>query len=335
MLYGPELSTALREFEERFGNICEEESHHDTSITSQQHFQVDVRNLVEVMRALGNPFCHSTKELLTLHTKVHQEDCVIECIKVLEKNGKDACEAYTNEVLVNRRRSINQPIKRQKLSLFGATQDCEKIVVKTVPNAENLLSKLLAIQKTRSMHMHELFAHEFYPTPLALATTGGDFYRGKKSDILKCLEKECPLKGTKMAKPECVIVDGNGLLHRLQPLPKSTFEEYITHRFIPELEVLTSSAKRLDLVWDTYQQSSLKMLTRQSRGNSASQTLSPELTTPSKWHDFLKNSDNKVQLHNMIDAAVSSHSFNGRQVVLSSGTAIINFYIVFYSQIKQ
>ena len=53
--------------------------------------------------------------------------------------------------------------------------------------------------------------------------------------------------------------------------------------------------KRIDIVWDQYQQDSIKSCTREKRGAGVRVKVGPQAKIPSQWNEFLRDGKSKTE----------------------------------------
>lgn len=102
---------------------------------------------------------------------------------------------------------------------------------------------------------------------------------------------ECP------STCDAIIYDGAALVNVLQPKVSGTFHDYaidVSFTFIQK-RVSAMQAKRVDIVWDRYNQQILKSFTRTQRGDGVRRQVKAQYTLPRNWPDSLRNSSNKVE----------------------------------------
>ena len=69
---------------------------------------------------LGNPFEEESTDLLVLDTKEITDHASVEAVQNVRRIGQEQFEAFTRECLVERSKSIDDVIHRNKLKLFGS-----------------------------------------------------------------------------------------------------------------------------------------------------------------------------------------------------------------------
>ena len=140
---------------------------------------------------------------------------------------------------------------------------------------------------------------------------------GTKTALLGCLPG-MPYPGRSLAAKDAsvIVLDMSAIIHFVEPQRATVFGEYTHTHLLPFLESqMTNNTTRLDAVWDTYQDASLKSQTRAKRGETEGRRtrVSAKIPTPqgAEWQKFLKESDKKdklfrflswQQMQNTIDA---------------------------------
>jgi len=95
---------------------------------------------------------------------------------------------------------------------------------------------------------------------------------------------------------DAIIIDGSALVNTLPPRTSKTFAEYSEMEFISKVDTCARKYHRTDIVFDTYQASSLKSETRSKRGHGARRRVTGTGKLPRNWRDFLRHSANKAEL---------------------------------------
>ena len=270
MVAGPEVARVIVEFEDfhMHSRNQEETRHHEETPSVQNTFARDVRSLVAVIEELGNPFEEDSQDLLVLDTKEIADPAVIETIRNAKQIGQDQFEAFSKECIVDRTKSIEEAIHRNKLPLF-ATKRGPKVPkgnqhVKSLKKDVALFARLYIGCQTRDGNLEEFIRHENQQCPPALSD-GGRLCLGSKSDLLVCLEGQAEPQ-SEAPTVTAVVLDGAVIVQMLKPGTAKTFDEYAQQVFIPYVVRQLQHVSRLDLVWDSYRADSLKASTREQRG---------------------------------------------------------------------
>ena len=214
---------------------------------------------------MGNPFIDESNDLLVLDTRDLADPAVINARCNIEKTGRQQYDMFVDERLVNRVRSVNDPIKRNNFPLFSRQAVRNKSLTKhqlsSIKSDCSLFSSLFISCQTRQGDLDEFFAHENQACPPSLSNMG-KLRLGTKSDIVGCLE-ELILKFTDEVIPDiqssptlgvpavdAVILDGAVIVNMLKPGTARTFSDYTTQIFLPYINTPLKQALRLDLEWD-------------------------------------------------------------------------------------
>jgi len=171
----------------------------------------------------------------------------------------------------------------------------------------------MSLQARPNANADDFFKYENQHEPPSLSN-GGKLRSGIKSDILGCLPG-LPGPGRTPAAREAsvVVLDMAAVVHIIKPQRASLFGEYTEMHLLPYLESCTMDrTTRVDAVWDTYIETSLKSQTRIKRCGTASRRtrVSDKIPIPkgAQWQLFLKDSQNKDELFQFISLFAKDHS---------------------------
>ncbi|KAK3746528.1 hypothetical protein QZH41_007370 [Actinostola sp. cb2023] len=151
-----------------------------------------------------------------------------------------------------------------------------------------------AILQSRYGNLEEFFKFENHPWPPSLSQMG-ELRGGQKSDLVKCLQSVVT-PATEQPTLDAIILDGAVIVQMLNPGTVRTFEEYCETVFGPYIARHIQSVKRVDLVFDDYQEDSLKKAARERRGTGQRRRVTPSTRIPSDWKGFLRVDENKKEL---------------------------------------
>ena len=122
MVAGPEVARLLAEFkaamDARATTNGKAAQHHEQNAGFQNKFVSDVHSLVNVMEDMGNPFLEEGDDLLKLDTGDIVDHSVVNSLRQAEQTGQGQYDSFVKERLVDRTTPLNEPIKKNKLSLF-------------------------------------------------------------------------------------------------------------------------------------------------------------------------------------------------------------------------
>ena len=89
-------------------------------VAVQKTFQKQVKSLCATIEETGNPFQELSNDLSVLDTRDVVDESVIETVKSIEKIGKAQYEMFVSERLQERKVSLFDTIKRNKLAQFSS-----------------------------------------------------------------------------------------------------------------------------------------------------------------------------------------------------------------------
>ena len=251
----------------------------------QTSFTKDVRALVSVTEELGNTFEEESVDLIVLDRKEIAGPAAVETVRNVKKIGQEQFQAFTRECLVERTKSINDAIRRNKLKVFNASTS--RSVSKGKQQLASLRSDVALFSRhyigcqTRDGNLEEFFRHENQACTTALSD-GESLRLGTKSDLLKRFE-EFSSAQSEVPDTTCLVIDGTVIVQMLKHAVAKNFDDYAQHVFIPYLSSKLLTVSRLDLVLG---------------GHVWGQTLlaTPELPPPSSW-GWIKNDEGVYEPH--------------------------------------
>ena len=329
MIAGPEVARIIEEFHDEHhhcgGKI--NTNHHDQTPSVQTSFAKDVYSLVSVMEEFGNPFEEESTDVLVIDSKEIADPATVETIQNVQRIGQEQFQAFVKECLVDRSKSIDDVIHRNKLKLFKnmATTNTSKgkKQLTSLKSDVGLFSRLYIGCQTRDGNLEEFFRHENQAYPPALSDCG-NLYLGTKSDLLVCLEDPSDIQ-SEAPVASSVVLDGGVLVQILKPASVKNFIEYASQIFIPYILSQFQNASRVDLVWDSYLEDSLKGTTRAKRGKGVRRRVVAEALIPRNWNDFLRVDSNKTELYKFLSHALFD-LFNQeeKQLVITDGESVLS-----------
>ena len=140
----------------------------------------------------GNPFVESSGDLLVLDLKdVSNESCQ-NVVAQLESFGCQQHDTFVRERLVDRSRSLDDVIKRNKLCIFDTSKPRKETKAQehmaALKNNLNLFSRLYAACQIRDGNLDQFFSLEIQSCPPS-PSDAENLRTGTKLDIVHCLEE--------------------------------------------------------------------------------------------------------------------------------------------------
>ncbi|EDO30603.1 predicted protein [Nematostella vectensis] len=306
MLPGPETTRLLQQFEGQYLDDTDSETgdraNHETGLSSQKTFKIQVNNLIDVIRKMGNPFLDNFPELVTLDSRDCMDNEEAETIVNLDALGKSQYSSFLKDVTKDRTVAIGKPLMQNKLPLFRKQASRNKPKQsKTTPLLQNnaaLFAQLYIAMQSRDA---EFFSHEVQPSPPSLSEFGSLRLPTAKSDLLKCLSQ--PPQPEPPTEVDCKVCDGAVIVHCLPVTGVMTFDDYAENVFLPYIRNLRS--RRVDIVWDSYIPNCLKEATREKRGTGLRRKVEGRTKIPPKWMEFLRDPRNKQELFQFLSVKVA------------------------------
>ena len=187
------------------------------------------------------------------------DDTVVKTVRSVTKIGEKQSNSFANEQFVcllhNLSRRIIFPLSRRRTRRpFQKTR-----------------------RKWKFWRMTVLY-YENQPWPPSLSQLG-QLRGGQKADLALCLPSTSAEIATQPVA-DVVILDGTAVVQMLQPRTARTFDEYLITVYAPYILKHLETTRRADLVWDVYQDDSLKRSLREKRGSGQRHSILASKTIP-------------------------------------------------------
>ena len=181
MVAGPEIVRMTSEFEASQGrkhNQTLDTSHHEQTKSAQMTFGKQVKELVDVMEEMGNPFLEETTDLLRLDTRDIVDPTVAASVRQAETMGQEQYQPFITDRWVEQTTPISEPIKKIKLSLFSRPSQREKsktsLQVSSLKSDCSLFSRLYIACQSRDGNLQDFLNMKIRHVPhfyLSLASS--------------------------------------------------------------------------------------------------------------------------------------------------------------------
>ena len=126
------------------------------------------------------------------------------------------------------------------------------------------------------------------------------------------------------------MIDMAAVIHMVPPTRAATFMEYVNLHIVPFLKAqLTTVVERIDAVWDTYPEQSLKYMTQQRRGSGPRTRLQADgdgsTPIPKKdWQSYLKNEENKKELFSFVSKQLVKADMGGKLLLSTESEMVLS-----------
>ena len=126
------------------------------------------------------------------------------------------------------------------------------------------------------------------------------------------------------------VLDVPAVVHMIRPTKATDLQQYVDHHFIPYIaSVISESASRAAIIWDTYPDLILKLRPNPDEVILAQKLLlhHPSLSL-GLWKMFLGNAENKIQLFRYLSKAIvkAEHLRNVIVYSIYDDTVLINSF---------
>ncbi|KAE8744188.1 hypothetical protein FOCC_FOCC009196 [Frankliniella occidentalis] len=256
---GPEITRILNEFEneEDDDDTGDFGSHHEQKESYQMRLLQHCIAPKDSFHEFDNPFSLNKEELIALDTRVAISAEGVAALVGAKTKGSKLYTDFVNERLLERTKSLYDPITKCNTKIFAAKKKPSKCTAVDILKSEvNLFSRSFVVSIARKLDLDKFFEYENLSYPPSLAV-GGKMRTGDKNQLTLILETlgQNP-QGEVPTQADAAIIDGGCLVHAVKPRPdQKTFTEYVKQLL-----------GRVDIAWDRYLKHSLKEATRTDRG---------------------------------------------------------------------
>ena len=241
---------------------------------------------------------HQSQTLFNIQTGKAASIEVKTCLLGIRHTGKERHKTFVRVCLDNPT-CFEEPIKRVKLLTFK--QECisnrrstnRKIV--ELKCSRDLMGRLLVLATRIHLDLSHVFTFPLTPVPLSLCDCDGTKANTEKTALFRHLESKVESSFPSSASVDAFVVDGSFLLRVLPPNLPATYGKNAAT--IP-IQATALSSKRVDIVFDTYEEPSIKGMERERRGacDRNYKIIGPQQTRPGDFNEALKSPSFKREL---------------------------------------
>ncbi|KAL8620009.1 hypothetical protein ACOMHN_015291 [Nucella lapillus] len=310
----PEVLRIVHEFQ----NACFKETtkrsteHPEASSAEQSKFLKHLKALVSLVDEdrVVNSFTEQGPELVTLDTGEVMDPAIADGLKEAKSIGKNMQVEFVRERLETGKKPLSDVIPRTNVYTFvnRPPADLKRGTDKlgsARANAALTTKMFMSLLARPESDMAEFFKHENRREPPSL-TQDGKLRTGTKSVVVTCLPS-MPDPGRSIEAKEATVrvFDMAAIVHMIKPQCAHLFGEYSAMQLMPFLEgQMTINTLRIDLIWDTYSETSLKSQTREKRSQQAGRRtrVAAQIPIPkgAQWATFLEDAENKDELFRFV-----------------------------------
>jgi len=258
----------------------------------------DLQKQISTIEGSANPFTLESEFLVNIQTGKSATKEISDSLLNIEEKGKIKHDAFVSECVEDAAR-FQKPIKRNVLKTFadqGAkNKRTSNPIIKELRCTRDLFGRIAIIAAKMKVDLEFLLTFPLTPVPLTMFDgTIVTMAHGDKSVLFSILENKVA-KHDSPTQVKTTVIDGNFLLHCLPPNLPPTYgglSRVLLHM------VLSNHSKRVDIVFDTYEEPSIKGSEHDRRGAEGSVFVitGPEQVRPRSIEKALKSSSFKQQL---------------------------------------
>lgn len=287
--------TRLKRDEEDLQKVMEEFQKMEVFTVSQEHDE----NLV----------CIGTKDVVPESIKVD--------ILKAEKTGTSLVEAFVSKRLIEGSIDFYAPLSKNKTPSISRMYNVRiksrgESKQEEVIADRNLMQRLLvAAQSGRGIDMNDILKHELAKIPRALASTKQKLHSTDKAQLQDLLIKniEIPKSLPESITKTCLIIDAQAQIQAMGKPEKAVTFGDLSDEFCSSIKKRFGSVySRVDVIFDRYQDMSIKSDTREKRVGKTRPIRrvisSRDVKLPSNFQSFLSLSANKADLASFLSEAL-------------------------------
>ena len=209
---GPEIARVIMEFE--VGMLTRKNAvfkHHVQSPSVQQRFVAHTKALVIAFQEAGNPFDEDSHEVVIIDTREVLPNNVARSTMGALGEGRKQHADFVAHHLQSTAVAFHAPIKMNKIHLPGnrhKNRNKSKHVDSTKEDMHLLGQRCMPLH-VREGNSDRLFEVENADCPPSLSKHGV-LRSGRKSDLLSCLEVDCP---SDFDEADAKLIDGTHMVH--------------------------------------------------------------------------------------------------------------------------
>lgn len=241
--------------------------HYDLTPSRMKKDEEAVQSLEDLLQNnWTNPFSEGSTELLNISTGTIAPADVTHDLMSAQKKGEEARQKF-QESRLEKGQNFYERLPRLNLKTFDSTKKrMTKVKGKEIILRSDikLFGHMILVASSRKLSMKEVLKHPLGPIPWSLANTDGTPRKTNKAVLARKLQaKASPTE--EMESPSACIIDGMSVVQKMRG-DKLTFEELAEQILISVLRTGADS-ERIDVVFDVYQQLSIKGAERSMRGS--------------------------------------------------------------------
>ena len=317
------ITNLHRKLSSSFQNSYEQDVNRSYSAASTQSDEKDIQAIIDVIHRNENPFSATfCKNLHNIMTNEIVPEIISKEVLKAEIIGIAAYSRFREKRFIKKTERISGVIHRNNIKTFASVKSAnssgkKSTQRKTPKSQETAIRRTLDIAKERGHGMQELLKYDISCTSY-LFDDEGMMKSATKSDLTKELEKHLLTESKKKlfdTMNTVYLVDVMANIRKIRANAKETktFGEFV-HNFLTYVQNVAKRASRIDFVFDSYIDKTIKDSERQKRAKSSAVELSKinrETPLPVQMETFWASSRNKANLESLIHQDAMLYPWNG------------------------
>ncbi|CAM1319292.1 Uncharacterised protein g7165 [Pycnogonum litorale] len=194
-----------------------------------------------------------------------------------------------------------------------------------VKSDRELFRRLLTTKESgRVADMEKMLHQEFCAVPLSLCTSDGKLRKAEKSQLMNILSKDASQPDLPISDivKTCTIIDGMAVVQSIgKPTAAVTFGD-LADVFVNCVKSHGRNSDRVDILFDRYEENSIKEGTRERRRSGTKQIRrlikGKDTKLPQNWKTFITLAENKVDLARFLsEKLIISSELGGKEIIVS------------------
>ena len=317
---------------EMFGIDNDELAANEATPARIRRDNADEANVVSTLKRLQvfiNDSNTTKGQMINIATKDVATPEICDSLLKAHELGQAQLESFVEKRLVECSVPLKDTLSKMKAPTFATLYrlplEGPKEKIHALKVDRNIYQRLImAYHAGRSVDLKQVLSHELLNVPISIAQTNGMLRSGNKAILQTVLKKdtECPPR-VKLEKSSCLIIDGQATVMALgKPDAAITFGDY-ADQFVGHVLKTADAFHRVDVVFDRYQEFSIKTGTRIKR----TKKLRPirrlienrDVQLPKQWPDYMASEENKAELSAFLSESLISDSTQDKIIVVAGG----------------
>ena len=252
------------------GENCELLLHRELTKSEIAASESKISDIITYIKSHENPVkvvAETEKKLHNIMTQEIMPDEIREDLLGIKKKGRELYGEFRRERYICKSTRLSHTIHRNNLKTFKALKLGKQYTTATQKDTKKQIAeaqKVMDIARIRQYDMKHLFEYDIVPGPSSyLFDPSGLMSKPDKSELCRELEQKYLTKGDYVKPTDwnpastAYLIDVMGYLRRLPTRTLKTFGELCTS-FVDWVVKLCPNAQRIDFIFDTYIEGSVK-----------------------------------------------------------------------------